>query len=60
MCVIVMERKAKMPAMDNAFQKIMKIVLLTFRLFPNVQDNCSFEESLFALLTNKTNTNYRK
>lgn len=55
-----MERKAKMPAMDNAFQKIMKIVLLTFRLFPNVQDNCSFEESLFALLTNKTNRNYRK
>lgn len=37
-----MERKAKMLAMDNAFQKIMKTVLLTFRLFPNVQDNCSF------------------
>jgi len=52
--------KDKMLARDNALQKIIKIAHLTFSLFPEMQDNCSLQESLFSLLASKTYTNFKK
>jgi hypothetical protein len=37
-----------MLARDDAFLEIMKIVLLTFSLFSEIQDNCSLQESFFS------------
>jgi hypothetical protein len=48
-----------MLARDDAFLEIMKIVLLTFSLFSEIQDNCSLQESFFfSLQTSKTNTRW--
>jgi len=33
---------------DNAFPEIMKIVLLSFLLFSEMYENCSFQESFFS------------
>jgi len=47
-----------MLAKDEAFKEMMKIVILTISLFMEMQNNFSFQESLFPLLTSKANTNF--
>jgi len=57
---VTKENKDKMLVVDDAFSKILKIILSTFSLFPEMQNNCSLQKFFLTLLTSKTNANFRK